>query len=118
MVSMGLTSYFLYMFARRIPMMLVTGAGIGLAIARWKRHPRASLITVLALALYWVEAIILLCIRHWLPTLVEATKMSSAAINILFVVISLVDDFAFAVIIILLVSAAFTGRKPATAASD
>ena len=115
---MSLTSYFLYMFARRIPMLLVTLGGIVFAIKRWKRHPRVSLMTVLALALYWVEAFVFLCIRYWLPNLVEALKLSSTAINVLFVVISVLDDFAFAVIIILLVAAAFSGRRPATATSS
>jgi len=111
---MGLTSYLFYMFARRIPMLLVSLGGIVFAIARWKRHPRVSLMTVLALALYWVEAFVYLCLRYWLPNLVEAWKLSGSAINVLLVVISLLDDFAFAVVIILLVAAAFSGRKPAT----
>ena len=115
---MGLTSYLFYMLARRIPMLLVSLGGIAVAIARWKRHPRVSLMTVLALALYWVEAFVFLCIRYWLPNLVEAWKFSGSAINVLLVVISLLDDFAFAVIIILLVAAAFTGRKPATTTSN
>jgi hypothetical protein len=111
---MGLTSYLFYMFARRIPMLLVSLGGIVFAIARWKRHPRVSLMTVLALALYWVEAFVFLCLRYWLPNLIEALKISGSAINVLLVVISLLDDFAFAVVIILLVAAAFSGRKPAT----
>jgi hypothetical protein len=111
---MGLTSYLFYMFARRIPMLLVSLSGIVFAIARWKRHPRISLMTVLALALYWVEAFIFLCLRYWLPDLVEAWKLSGSAINVLLVVISLLDDFAFAVVIILLVAAALSGRQPAT----
>ena len=111
---MELTSYLLYMFARRIPMLLVTLGGIVVAIARWRRHPRVSLMTVLALALYWVEAFVFLCLRYWLPNLVEALKISGSAINVLLVVISLLDDFAFAVVVILLVAAAFSGRKPAT----
>jgi uncharacterized membrane protein YoaK (UPF0700 family) len=115
---MGLTSYFLYMFARRIPMLLVTLGGIVFAITRWKRHPRVSLITVLALALYWVEAFVFLCIRYWLPNLVVSLKLSSSGINALFVVISVLDDFAFAVVIILLVAAAFSGRKPATTTNN
>ena len=111
---MGLTSYLFYMLARRIPMLLVCLGGIVFAIARWKRHPRVSLMTVLALALYWVEAFVFLCLRYWLPDLVEAWKLSGSAINVLLVVISLLDDFAFAVVIILLVAAAFSGRKRAT----
>jgi len=111
---MGIASYFLYMFARRIPMLLVSLGGIGFAIARWKRHPRVSLMTVLALVLYWVEAFVFLCIRYWLPNLVETMRLSGTAINVLLVVISVLDDFAFGVIIILLVAAAFSGRKPAT----
>jgi len=109
---MGLTSYFFYMFARRTPMLLVSVGGIVFAIARWKRHPRASLMTMLALALYWVEAFVYICIRYWLPRFVEAMRLSGKAINVLFIVISVLDDFAFAVVIILLVGAAFTGRKP------
>lgn len=110
---MELVTYFLYSFARRIPMLLLCLVAIGFAIARWKRHPRVSLMTVLALAFYLVEAFVFLCFRYWVPSLIQTMRMSDTAINTIFTVMAVVDDFGFAVIIILLVAAAFTGRVPA-----
>jgi hypothetical protein len=103
-------TFFLYMLARRIPMMLVTIVCGGFAIARWKRHPRPSLMALLALVFYWVEAFLLIIVRYLIPNVIQTMHLSSNAISALFAVVSVLDDFAFAVIIILLVAAAFIGR--------
>ena len=115
---MELVSYFLYSFARRVPMLLLCLVAIVFAIARWKRHPRVSLITVLSLAFYLVEAFVFLCFRYWLPSLIDTMRMSGTAISTLFTAMALVDDLAFAVIIMLLVAAAFTGRRAASTTND
>jgi hypothetical protein len=38
------------------PILLVWLAGFGLAVLRWQRHPRVSLLTVIAIVLYFVGA--------------------------------------------------------------
>lgn len=110
---MEFINYFLLMFVRRAPMLLLCVGGILFAVIRWKRHPRVSLITVLALALYLVEAFVFTAFRYWIPSLVDKMGFSSRSIGTIFTVISVLDDFAYAAIILLLVAAAFIGRgKP------
>ena len=46
------------MLLRRLPMFLVVLAGVIFLIVRWKRHPRVSLMTIIALALYLIEFIV------------------------------------------------------------
>jgi hypothetical protein len=38
------------------PILLVWLAGFGLAVLRWQRHPKVSLLTVIAIVLYFVGA--------------------------------------------------------------
>ena len=45
-------SYFYYLFGRRWPMLLLVLAGIAVAIVRWKRHPKVSLLTVSGMVLF------------------------------------------------------------------
>ena len=105
--------FFLSMFARRIPMLLIVLLGIVVAIARWKRHPRASLITVLALALYLFEDFFVLMLRYAMPSLANAVQIPPNAIRTVFTVIGLLDYLSLAIVTVLLVGAAFTGRKAA-----
>ena len=106
--------YFLLMLLRRAPMLLLALGGIGFAIVRWKRHPRASLMTVLGLGLYLVEGFVYTGIIYGLPKLTQGMNLSYVQISPIYTALSVLDDFAFAAVIILLVAAAFAGRKPAT----
>jgi hypothetical protein len=109
-------SFFLYMLLRRIPMLLVMIGGGAVAVARWKLHPRLSLLALLAVIFYFVEAFALLTVRYFIPDWITSMKLAPSTVNTLFTAISVLDDFAFAIIIILLVAAAFSGRRatPAT----
>lgn len=99
-----------YLLLRRSVLLLVILGGIVFAIIRWKRHPRVSLITLLALVLYLVESSAFAFVFHYLPRFFNTLKLSDNNISVLDSVLSLVDDFGFAAVLILLVAAAFTGR--------
>ena len=105
-------SYFLTRIARRLPMLLLALGGIVFAIMRWKSHPRASLMTVVALAIYLVDMVIYTMILYWLPGIVEPMRMSSTASRFFYSVVYFLEDIVYAVTIILLVAAAFADRKP------
>ena len=104
-------SYFLTRTARRLPMLLLALGGIVFAIMRWKLHPRASLMTVVALGIYLVDMVVYTLILYWLPSLVEPMRMSASASRFFYSVVYFIEDIVMAVTIILLVAAAFANRK-------
>jgi hypothetical protein len=103
-------SYLLYNFAGRIPLFLLLLGGIGFAFMRWNRHPRVSLLTILGLFFYLLESIFFTFIVFMLPTVLPA-GVRFVASDSLYMVLFLLDDFAYAAVIIVLVSAVFTQRK-------
>jgi hypothetical protein len=107
-----LISFLGYTLLKRSLLMLVVLGGIVLAIVRWKKHPRVSLMTVIALGFYLVESWLATIFFYYLPEMLSSTSPSSR--STLYTVIYFLEDFAFAAVLILLVAAAFTGRRPAT----
>lgn len=104
-------SYFLTRTARRLPMLLLALGGIVFAVMRWKLHPRASLMTVVALGIYLVDMVVYTLILYWLPSVVEPMRMSASASRFFYSVVYFVEDIVFAVTILLLVAAAFANRQ-------
>lgn len=104
-------SYFLTRTARRLPMLLLALGGIVFSFMRWKLHPRASLMTVVALGIYLLDMVVYTLILYWLPSLVEPMRMSASASRFFYSVVYFIEDIVMAVTIILLVAAAFANRK-------
>lgn len=113
----GFLYYFLLRLVRRLPMLLLCLGGIAFAVVRWKRHPRISLMTSLALVIYLVEAIVFIVFLYWLPELMQMMRLSSDASGWFYSVIFFCEDFVFALVIILLVGAALT-KRPTLAAME
>lgn len=106
-----MTTFLLYLFLKKSLLLLLVLGGIGFAIARWKRHPRVSLMTVLAMGLYLLETFTFAILYYWLPNFFYSLKLTAQNISTLDSVLQVIDDFAYAVVLILLVAAAFTGRS-------
>lgn len=104
-------SYFFTRVVRRLPMLLLALGGIVFAIMRWKLHPRASLMTVVALGIYLVDMVVYTLILYWLPSLVEPMRMSPSASRFFYSVVYFIEDIVMAVTLLLLVAAAFANRK-------
>lgn len=100
-----------YLLLRRAVLWLVILSGIVFAIVRWKRHPRVSLMTTIALVLYLVESFAFAFLVHYLPGFFDTLHLSANNISALDSVLQMVDDFAFAAVLILLVAAAFSQRN-------
>ena len=93
-------------------LLLVILGGIIFAIVRRRRHPRVSLITLIALGLYLVEVFAFWFLFQYLPRFFDALHLSPSNVSTLDSALQLLDDFGFAAVLILLVAAAFTGRNP------
>lgn len=111
----GFLYYFLMRLVRRLPMLLLCLGGILFAVARWKRHPRVSLMTLSAMLIYLVEAIIFIVFLYWLPNLLEPMRLTPGTESWIYSIIFFFEDFVFALVIVLLVGAAFTKRAPQAA---
>jgi hypothetical protein len=103
--------FLLVSIIQRAPLLLVLFGGIAFAIARSKRHPRVSQLTVAALAFYVIKLVVLTLVSFSIPRLREQMHLSYAAANALFDVANVVGDISFAIIIVLLVTAAFSSRN-------
>jgi hypothetical protein len=99
-------SSLIFALLRKTPLLLVLFAGLLVALIRWKRHPRTSLLASIGLVLYIIEIFLFTIVYY----LLSGVWMGSSA----FSVIQVVDDFIYAGILILLISAAFSQRIPKT----
>jgi hypothetical protein len=108
---MEFVNFFGYLVLARSVLLVVILAGIVLAIIRRKRHPRVSLLTVIALMFYLFESYFFSIVFHLLPGWYGVLGITPSHTKILDVILQLVDDSAFATVLALLVTAAFTGRN-------
>lgn len=103
-------TFLVYLLIKKSVLIMTIVAGIGFAVYRWKRHPRISLMTVLALGLYLIDTLAFAIITSLLPRFFFQLHLTARNISTLDSVFQLLDDFVFATVLILLVAAAFTGR--------
>jgi hypothetical protein len=103
-------TYLYYLFGRRWPMLLLMLAGIVVAILRRKHHPRASLLTVAALALFVAQSLMFGTVFYLLPRLHDS-GVSYASINNLYLVVEFCRDIVYAGVISLLVCAVLSQRN-------
>ena len=108
------TSLFQYVFSRRWPVMLVVLAGIVFAIARWKRHPKVSALTVAGLVIFQFQSLAFSSVYYFLPRL-ATHGWTWAAIDNLSIVMDVCHDIFFAGAIAVLAAAVFIGRGPKAA---
>jgi len=97
-----------YITFRRTPLVLLFLGVMVLAFVRAPRHPRASLLTGLALGFDLIESAIYIFINR---SLLQSTQTADAQMQKLFTTLTVLDDFALAAVFILLTAAVLTGRK-------
>jgi hypothetical protein len=75
------------------------------------------LLTLIALVFYLIKSFAFTAINYWIPTLRESMHWSYATAIHLYTVLQVVNDIAFAAVLVLLVAAAFVNRQPVVATS-
>lgn len=108
---MGLLSFLGYLLLRRSVLLVVILIGLLLAIVRWKKHPRVSLLTLVGLMVYLIDSYTFAFIFHYLPRWFDTLHITPNNMSVLDSVLQLIDDFGFAAVLILLVAAAFSQRR-------
>ena len=99
-------SYTVFMLLRRSPVFVAVAIGIILSIVRMKRHPRASMMTIMAMVLLAFGAVFFALLLHWITR-----NMSAAETSRVYDVAVVIEDFVFAAETILLVAAAYSDRQ-------
>ncbi len=102
--------------APHLPLYLVWLAGIILALVRWRQHPRASLLTVIALGVFILDAVLGVLTNLWVQQVVQAARSGSGLsvgeqLAIISIVRSAVDALLATVGFGLLVAAALISRR-------
>lgn len=100
------------------PMMAFCLAGLLVAIIRRQLNPRASYLTVLGLGLLVLRGTVTAGISSAIPGLGSSMHFAGAEIRIAYTILEVLDDFAYAVVIVILVAAVFAGRKPASTVTN
>lgn len=98
-----------------LPLLLVWLAGIGLALARWRAHPRVSLLVTLACAISLVATVLATPLMI-LPMALREHGWAVTRIGFVMSAVGLLLTIASASAWILVLAAVFSGRKPAPAA--
>ncbi len=99
-----------YLLLRRLPLVLFALAGILIALIRWKRHPKVSVLTILGMLLLSIQSLTFMFVYYLLPRLIN-WNWSYTSINYLYTLAQVCQDVFFSVVIILLVVAAFSDRQ-------
>jgi D-alanyl-lipoteichoic acid acyltransferase DltB (MBOAT superfamily) len=82
----------------------------GLAVARMRRHPKVSLITLAGVAIYFFRLIFFPLIFYYVPDIGQSLHFNSSQVDWWYTAINVLDDAFLAFVAVLFVVAAFTGR--------
>lgn len=100
-----------YITFRRTPLVLLFLSVMVLAFFRAPKHPKVSLLVGLALGFDLIETAIFIFINRSLQPLQSTLQTSTAQITTVYTILTVLDDFALAAVLILLTAAVLTGRK-------
>ena len=107
-----LVTDYLMSLARGLPQVLAAFVGMILAFVFWRRCPTSALLVLLASLLAVVTEFVFRALFIWLPDAVEHGE----SMNTLFRVLEVGWNVAGTITFVLLLLAAFAGRKPMSAA--
>ena len=102
--------YFISQTLRRSPLLIAAFVGMVIAIISWRRHPKVSLRTLLGLGLVWVQWLVFTIAFYFVAILSNLLSLSSSGREWFYTGLSFVQDLVFAIMLILLVSAALMQR--------
>ncbi len=108
---MNIAVFNLLAFAAQAPLYIVWLIGIVLALVRWRHHPRASLLMVIALALAVADQIGGILVNLFLPSLV-GQLLPIGSMGMFLTAVSGLRSLLSAVVFGLLLAAVFVERAP------
>jgi hypothetical protein len=95
------------------PVVLVWFVALVLSAIYWRRHPRVSSLTVIAVAILLVETLVNTFLNLWLPLFLSDRGMGTGQIAQILAVKAIVTGVIVAVAWAMVVAAIFGGRRAA-----
>ncbi|HMH43582.1 MAG TPA: hypothetical protein VK557_08870 [Pyrinomonadaceae bacterium] len=99
------------MLVRRLPMLLLFFGAMIWAIVRWKVHPRASLMVLIASFIYLLGGPFFTLFFYEFPAVMRILDVSTKTYRWLYSGVYFFENFILAAIILLIVGAAFSDRS-------
>jgi hypothetical protein len=106
-IALGMLAQYL----TQIPVLLAWLVGIILAIVYWRKHPRVSLLTLIAIVALLAKSLIGSAVAMWLPITLREQGWVASQIGVILVVIGIVQSLVSAVLWGLLLAAIFGWRS-------
>ena len=94
----------------QLPVILIWLVGIVLAVTRWQRHPKVSLLALIALVLALLETIVNGFLSVWIPVMLTEQGVSTAQMGTVFGIWRFISSIVGAVIWGLVLAAIFRWR--------
>lgn len=95
----------------RLPVLLVWFVAFILSLVFWRRHPKVSLLTVVALAILFVQSLVGTWLSMWLPLVLNERGMSLSQIGLISGARGVLASLISCVAWVLLVIAIFGWRE-------
>ena len=95
----------------QLPLILVWVIGLVLAIIRWKRHPRASLFTLIAITGLMILSLAGSLLSVWLPVMIRTGGWDVSRIGVINTAVGFVRSLLAAILWGLLLAAIFGKRN-------
>ena len=86
----------------------------GLAVARMRRHPKVSVITLAGVAIYFFRLIFFPIVSYYVPDIGQSLHFRPSQVEWWYTALNVFDDVFLTFVAILFVVAAFTGRNAGT----
>ena len=103
--------YFLLTLVRRTPGIIVMLVAAGLAIVRFGRHPRVSVLTLVGVIVYFFRLLIFPLVFYYVPDMGRSLNLTGTQLNWSYTALNVLDDACLAFVAILFVVAAFSSRQ-------
>jgi hypothetical protein len=101
----------------QLPSLLTLLVCMVVAIARWKKHPRVSLVVLISLGFLFFHLLVFTVVYNWVPDwLIHAAPIANQAsvTRNVYLVLALVTNTSLAVGLALLLTGIFMKRTPAS----
>lgn len=106
-----LFSQFLSYMLRRIPMILVSLTGIVLAIIKWRKHSKTSLLLILGFSLYILSALFFTAINNWMYPVLSKRNFDPNSIDWFYFAVNILQNGTWALMLALIIAAIFSQRN-------
>ncbi len=99
------------MYLIQLPVLIVWLVGGVLALVHWRRHPRVSLLALIALGVFFIQMLVGTYLSIWLPMTLVRQGMSAAQMGLIMMARGVVQSLVSAVAWALLIAAVFGWRS-------